>query len=49
MKGLARRNTHVKFESPGTNQTKHMTKVKLFEKKVKLQGQISEGQVHGIN
>jgi hypothetical protein len=25
-----------------------MTKVKVFEKKVKLQGQKSEGQSHGI-
>jgi hypothetical protein len=48
MKGLARRNTHVKYESPSTNQSKVMTKGKVFKKKVKLQGQISEGQDYGI-
>jgi hypothetical protein len=30
MKGLARRNTNVKYESPSTNQSKAMTKVKVF-------------------
>jgi hypothetical protein len=40
MKSLARRNTHVKYESPSTYQSKVMTKVKVFEK-VKLQGQRS--------
>jgi hypothetical protein len=30
MKGLARRNTHVKYESPSTNQSKVITKVKVF-------------------
>jgi hypothetical protein len=44
MKGLARRNTHVKYESPSTNQSKVMTKVKVLEKKVKLQGTKLEGQ-----
>jgi hypothetical protein len=39
MKVLARRNTHVKYKSPTTHQSKVMTKVKVFEKKVKLQGQ----------
>jgi hypothetical protein len=48
MKRLARRNTHVKYESPTTYQSKVLTKVKVFEKKVKLQGQRSEGQGHGI-
>jgi hypothetical protein len=48
MKGLARRNTHVKYESPSPFQSKVMTKVKVFEKKVKLQGQRSDGQSHGI-
>jgi hypothetical protein len=48
MKGLARRNTHVKYESPTNYQSKVMTKVKVFEKKVKLQGQRSEGQGHDI-
>jgi hypothetical protein len=38
-KGCVRRNTHVKYESPTTYQTNVMTKVKVFEKKVKLQGQ----------
>jgi hypothetical protein len=40
MKGPARRNTHVKYESPTTYQSNVMTKVKVFEK-VKPQG-------HGI-
>jgi hypothetical protein len=31
MKGLARRNTHMKYESPTTYQSKVMTKVKVFE------------------
>jgi hypothetical protein len=38
MKGLARRNTHVKYESPTTYQSKVMTKVKVLEK-VKLKGE----------
>jgi hypothetical protein len=38
MKGLARRNTHVKHESPSTYQSKVMTKVKVFKKRAKLQG-----------
>jgi DNA-binding transcriptional regulator of glucitol operon len=38
MKGLAIRNTHVKYESPSTYKSKVMSKVKVFEK-VKLQGQ----------
>jgi hypothetical protein len=42
MIGLVRRNTHVKFESSSSNQSKVMAKVKVFEKKVKVQGQISE-------
>jgi hypothetical protein len=36
MKDLARKHTHVKYESPSTNQSKVMTKVKVLEKKVKL-------------
>jgi hypothetical protein len=32
MKGLARRNTHVKYESPTTYLSKVMTKDKVFEK-----------------
>ena len=37
MKGLARRNTHVKYENPTTYQSKVMTKVNVLEKKVKGQ------------
>jgi acyl-CoA thioesterase FadM len=48
MKGLARRNTHVKYESPTTYQSNVMTKVKILEKKAKLQGQRSEGQMKGL-
>jgi hypothetical protein len=43
MKGLARRNTHVKYESLTTYQSNIMTKVKDLKKKAKLQGQRSEG------
>jgi hypothetical protein len=39
MKGLAIRNTHVKYESPSIYQSEVMSKVKVFEKKVKLKGQ----------
>jgi hypothetical protein len=42
MKGLARRNTHVKYESSTTHRSKVITKVKVFEKNVKLQGQRQE-------
>jgi hypothetical protein len=38
MKGLARWNIHVKYENPISYQSKVVTKVKVFEKKVKLQG-----------
>jgi hypothetical protein len=38
----------MKYESPGTYQPKVITKVKVFEKMVKLQGQRSNGQGHGI-
>jgi hypothetical protein len=48
MTSLARRNAHVKYESPNTNQSKVMTKIKVLEKKVILQGQSSEGQRHNI-
>jgi hypothetical protein len=49
MKGLARRNTHVKYEIPTTYQSKVMTKlVKVFEKKVKLQGKRSWYQMKGL-
>jgi hypothetical protein len=48
MKDLANRNTHVKYENSTTHQSKVMTKIKVFEKKVKLQGQRSEDQSYGI-
>jgi hypothetical protein len=32
MKGLARRNTHVKYERPTPYQSNVMNKVKVFEK-----------------
>jgi hypothetical protein len=48
MKGLPRRNIHVKYENLTTYQSKVMTKVKVFKKKVKLQGQISEGVGHDL-
>jgi hypothetical protein len=48
MKGFAINNKHLKYEISGTYQSKVMSKVKVFEKKVKLQGQRSEGQGHGI-
>jgi hypothetical protein len=43
MKSLAIKKTHMKYESPGTFQSKFMSKVKVFEKKAKLHGQRSEG------
>ena len=36
MKGRARRNTHVKYESSTTHRSKVITKVKVFEKKIKI-------------
>jgi hypothetical protein len=39
MKGLAKRNTHVKYESPSNYQSNIMTKVIVFEKQVKFKGQ----------
>jgi hypothetical protein len=48
MKGLARRNTFVKYERPSTYQSNGVTKVKVFEKKFKFQGQRLEGLGHGI-
>ena len=39
MKGLTIRNTHAKYEIPSTYQSKVITKVKDFEKYVKLKGQ----------
>ena len=37
--GLVTRNTHVKYENPITSSKKVIAKVKVFHKKVKLQGQ----------
>jgi hypothetical protein len=48
MKGLTIKNTHEKYESPSTYQSKVTTKVNVFEKLVKLQGQRLDGQGHGI-
>jgi hypothetical protein len=42
VKGLARKNTRVKYESPTTYKSKIMTIVKVLLKKVKCQGQTSE-------
>ena len=39
VKGLVTRNTYVQYESPVTAGKKVMAKVKVFQKKVKLQGQ----------
>ena len=39
---------HMKYQSQSTSQLKMMTKIKVLEKKVKLQGQMSEGQHHSI-
>jgi hypothetical protein len=39
MKGLAIWNTHVKYESPSAYQWSIMSKVKVFEKNIKLKGQ----------
>ena len=38
VKGLVTRNTHVQYESPISSGKKVMAKVKVFQKKVKLQG-----------
>jgi hypothetical protein len=46
MKGLAGRNTHVKYESPTTYQSKFMTKVKVFEKN--FEGQTLTSKVRGL-
>ena len=39
MKGLVTRNAHVKYKSPTSSCEEAMTKVKVFEKQVKLQVQ----------
>jgi hypothetical protein len=41
MKVLPRRNRHVKYESPTIYQSKVMTKVKVFEKKVMVSNERS--------
>jgi hypothetical protein len=38
-KSLVKRKTHMKYESPITSHSKDMAKVKVFEKRDKLQGQ----------
>jgi hypothetical protein len=47
MKNLAIRNTYVKYESISSYHPKVMANVKVLST-VKLQGQRSEGLVHGI-
>jgi hypothetical protein len=37
MKGLTIRNTHVKYESPTIYQSNVITRIRVFEKKVKGQ------------
>ena len=39
VKGLVKRNTHVQYDSPVSSGLKVMTKVKVFQKKDKIQGQ----------
>ena len=39
VKGLVTRNAQVKYDSPVSRGSQLMTKVKVFEKNVKLQGQ----------
>ena len=46
IKGLVTRNTHVKYESPVSSGKKVMAKFKVFQKKVKLQGQGKKLQYH---
>jgi hypothetical protein len=41
MKSLARRNTHVKYESPSTYRSKVMTKDNVFEKNGKVKDMVS--------
>ena len=47
MKGLVTRNTHVQYENSITSGKKVMAKVKVFQKKVKLQGQGHEVKNYG--
>jgi hypothetical protein len=50
MKGLLRRNTQVKYESPTTYQSKVMTKVKVLERRSisKVRGPRSWYQMKGL-
>jgi hypothetical protein len=43
-KGLVIRNMHMKYKSPITYHSKHMAKVKVFKKWVKLQGQVTRSK-----
>ena len=47
VKGLVTRKTYVQYESPTTSGKKFMTKVKVCQKKVKLQGQSHEVKNNG--
>ena len=47
MKGLVTRNTLVQYESPISSRKKVIAKVKVFQKKVKLQGQGHEVKNYG--
>ena len=47
VKGLVTRNTHVQYESSISSGKKVMAKVKVFQKKVKLQGQGHEVTNYG--
>ena len=48
VKGIIKRNTHVQFQSLITSGLKVMAKVKVFQKKVKLQGQELLYDVKGL-
>jgi hypothetical protein len=48
IKDLTRRNKGVEYESYNIKQSKVKTKVKILEKKVKLQGQKFEDLGHSI-
>jgi hypothetical protein len=50
MKGLAKSNIHVKYESPSTYQSKVLTKVKVSKRrsKVKVKGSRSWYQMKGL-
>ena len=48
MKGLVARNAYIQYESPIYPGLKVMAKVKVFEKKVKLQGQGHQAKSYGM-